>query len=107
MSGDGFSVKTTISQMSNVARALQKSQQLAQPESAATGHLLKGEKRVDRIQQSDEAQKANVDPEHRRRDGGREHRDHRDQDGAEAATGVPETDGTPDTAPVVRIDTTA
>ena len=107
MSGDGFSVKTTISQMSNVARALQKSQQLAQTESAATGHLLKGEKRVDRIQQPDEAQKANVDPEHRRRDGGREHRDHRDQDGAEAATGVPETDGTPDTAPVVRIDTTA
>jgi hypothetical protein len=107
MSGDGFSVKTTISQMSNVARALQKSQQLAQTENAAAGHLLKGEKRVDRIQQPDEAPKTNVDPEHRRRDGEREHREQRDQDGAEAATGVPETDGTPQSAPVVRIDTTA
>jgi hypothetical protein len=104
MSGDGFSVKTTISQMSTVARALQKSQQLAQSENTAAGHLLRGEKRVDRLQPSDEAQKTNVDPDRRRRDGDR---DHRDADDAEAASGAPEADGTPDAPPVSRIDTTA
>ncbi len=104
MSGDGFSVKSSISQMNSVARVLQKSQQLAQTENAATGHLLKGEKRLDRLQPTDEAQKTNVDPERRRRDGDREHRD---QDDAEASPVDPETGTTPEAPPVARIDTTA
>jgi hypothetical protein len=104
MAGDGFSVKSTISQMTNVARALQKSQQIAQTESAAAGHLLKGEKRVDRLQPTDEAQKTNVDPDRRRREGDREHRD---RDEAEAAPDAAPAEGTPQEAPVSRIDTTA
>lgn len=107
MSGDGFAVKSTISQMNNVARALQKSQQIAQTENAAAGHLLRGEKRVDRVHQPDEPQKANVDPDRRRRDDGRDHQDERERDGAETATGAPEADAAPATAPVVRLDTTA
>jgi len=106
MSGDGFAVKSTISQMNNVARALQKSQQIAQTENAAAGHLLRGEKRIDRVHQADENQKANVDPDRRRRDG-RDQQDERERNGAEPATDAPEPDGTPDQAPIVRLDTTA
>lgn len=104
MAGDGFSVKSTISQMTNVARALQKSQQIAQTESAAAGHLLKGEKRVDRLQPTDEAQKSNVDPDRRRRGGDR---DHPERDEAEAAPDAATEAGTSEAVPVTRIDTTA
>lgn len=107
MSGDGFAVKSTISQMNTVARALQKSQQIAQTEQAAAGHLLKGEKRVDRVHQPDEAQKAGVDPDRRRRQDGHERPDEQDRDGAETATAGPEPETTPDQGPVVRLDTTA
>ena len=70
MSGDGFSVKTTITQIGNVARAQLKGQQSANPDAPATTSMLKNEKRTDRVKKPPETQKEHLDPEKRRRGGG-------------------------------------
>jgi hypothetical protein len=79
VTSDGFSVKTTISQMANVARHQAKGQ-TTQPVSPATDKQLKNEKRVDRVKRGEEVQKHKIDPDaERRRDraphGEREERD--------------------------------
>jgi len=69
MTSDGFSVKTTISQLANVARTQIKGQ-TTQPATPAVEKLLKQDKRVDRVKQSEEVQKQKIDPDRKRdRDG--------------------------------------
>jgi len=69
MTSDGFSVKTTISQLANVARTQLKGQ-TTQPATPAVEKLLKQDKRVDRVKHPEEVQKQKIDPDRKReRDG--------------------------------------
>ncbi len=68
MTTDGFSVKTTISQIANVARAQVKGQ-AAQPLNPATDKLLKNDKRTDRVKRSEEVQKHKINPDSERKRG--------------------------------------
>jgi len=70
VSGDGFAVKTTIAQMGNVARSQLKSQQV---HNSGPEHMKKpGEKesRIEKLRETEEAQKSKVDSE-RKQHGGR------------------------------------
>lgn len=60
MSGDGFAVKTTISQLGNVARTQLKSQQpVAHTDGRKPGE---NESRVEQVRQTEESQKNKLDP---------------------------------------------
>ena len=66
MSGDGFAVKTTIAQMGNVARSQLKSQAV---HNHGPEHMKKpGEKesRVEKLRETEEAQKSKVDQDRKR-----------------------------------------
>jgi len=65
VTSDGFSIKTTISQLANVARAQVKGQS-TQPATPAVEKLLKHDKRVDRIKRNEEVLKQKVDPDRER-----------------------------------------
>jgi len=76
VTSDGFSVNTTISQLSNVARAQAKGQAvLADP--VTTNKLLDDEKRVGRVKEIEETRDKTVDPDRKRK---HEHEDEHDQD---------------------------
>ncbi len=68
MTSDGFSVKTTISQIANVARTQVKGQ-ATQPVNPATDKLLKHDKRVDRVKRGEEVQKHKINPDSERKRG--------------------------------------
>lgn len=75
MAGDGISVNTTLSQVTNVARAQAKGQ-APQADPAAAQKTLREHKRVDRIKQTEETNRTRIDPDEQRR------REPDEQDGA-------------------------
>lgn len=85
MTSDGFSVKTTISQLANVARTQIKGQ-ATQPVNPATDKLLKNDKRVDRVKHSEEVQKHKINPDSERKRG------REDTEGRMGQESLPETD---------------
>lgn len=79
MSGDGFAVKTTIAQMGNVARSQLKSQAV---HNSGPEHMKKPdekESRVEKLRETEEAQKSKVDSD-RKREQGRRGRPKRNDD---------------------------
>ena len=84
MNGDGFAVKTTIAQMGSVARTQLKAQQV---HNTGPEHAKKpGEKesRVEKVRETEEAQKSKVDPD-KNKDDGRRHPSHHEAEDAESA----------------------
>lgn len=69
MANDGFSVKTTITQLGNVARAQLKGQQPSNPDAPATAGMLRNVKRTDRVKKPSEERKQRLDPDKQRRGG--------------------------------------
>lgn len=76
MTSDGFSVKTTISQLGNVARAQAKGQSSHADANTAL-KTLQQDKRVDRVKKTEETLQKQVDPDQHKKPG-REGADDRD-----------------------------
>ena len=97
MNADGFAVKTTISQMGNVARTQLKSQQ-SQVNQADGRKPNETESRVEQVRQTEETQKTKLDPDARkergRQDGDADPEEERDeQQGGAAPEAAPEDIG--------------
>jgi hypothetical protein len=90
--GDEFSIKTTISQLGNVARAQVKSQQAANTQSPTATHKTDQEKRVERVHEAEQAEKNRLKPDERRRERGggqpQQHEDPAPEDGEELEKGT-------------------
>ncbi len=94
MTSDGFSVKTTISQIANLARTQVKGQ-ATQPVNPATDKLLKNDKRVDRVKHNEEVQKQKIDPDRKRDRGGTANKEPQDEV-QDTPSGAKETAGSAD-----------
>ena len=92
MTSDGFSVKTTISQLGNVARAQTKGQQAGHATGTAPDHKLRSEKRVDKVKKAEETQKQKVEADKRREKKRERGREHEDDEQLETETALNETD---------------
>ena len=69
MAGDGVSLPTTIAQMGNVAKSQARGQQAAQPTAPFAEQLDKNEDlKVQRVKETNEAEKRRIDPDEERKD---------------------------------------
>lgn len=80
MTADGFSVKTALAQMGNVARSQLKGQQSPQAATQQVKRPGEDQSRVEQVRKTEDSQKSKLDPEGRR-DGDRKKKKRRqDQD---------------------------
>lgn len=89
MTADGFSVKTAIAQMGNVARAQLKGQQGPQAAGQQVKRPGEDQSRVEQVRKTEDAQKNKLDPDGRQaRDhrSGKDRREDQDAEGASADT---------------------
>lgn len=94
MTADGFSVKTALAQMGNVARSQLKSQQGPQATNQQVKRPGEDQSRVEQVRKTEDAQKSKLDPEGRR-PGDRKNKKRRQDRDAEPAS---EDDRTAETA---------
>ncbi len=81
-SSDGFSIKTTIAQVGQVARSQVKAQQAAPAATPHGAEKIKKENRPDKVKKPEETEKSRIDPDHRDRRHDRQ-RGERDRDDAQ------------------------